>query len=429
MWDTSFVVFCFILLLAIILFRGNRLKQISNRELAIKNRKLEIAYRVLAASESKFKLITETIDDVFYLFNIVEKKYEYISPNCINLFGLSQEWIYQHNTSKSVVYKEDLPMVIEANQKVDSGHAYEIEYRVVVNGKTKWVAEKSSPIYDEKGNLVRNSGICRDVTQKKTNEEIIRMKNKDIKDSILYASTIQNAILVPKEKIAEKLGNFFILSKPKDIVSGDFYFYRETGSGFVIAIADCTGHGVPGGFMSMLGSAYLNEILNTYNAISPAQTLNELRKRVIKSLNQNTTYSSNKDGMDIALLRFDNNNTYVEYAGAFNPLYIIRKGKLKEYPADKYPIGIDFDPEQHRFTNNEIELQKGDMLYLFSDGYTDQFGGLNNKKFAKTRLKELFLSIQEKNMAEQEKILDKTFEDWKGAREQIDDVMVMGICV
>jgi PAS domain S-box-containing protein len=378
-------------------------------------------------AEDKFKLITETINDVFYLFNIKEKKYEYISPNCITLFGLEQQWIYEHNTSKSAVYKPDLPLVIDANVKIDSGIPYEIEYRVLVNDEIKWVHEKSTPIYDEKGNLVRNSGICRNITLRKTNEEIIASKSRDIRDSILYARTIQNAILVPEEEIAKRLKEFFILSKPKDIVSGDFYFFRETDDGLVIAVADCTGHGVPGGFMSMLGSAYLNEIINNNRTINPAQILDKLGKRIIRSLNQKADYDSNKDGMDITLLYFNKDFTSVQFAGAYNPVYLIRGGELQEQAVDKLPIGINIASEQSQFTNKELKLQKGDCLYLSTDGYSDQFGGASTKKFGKKQMKDLLLSAHSKQMSEQKKLLDKTFADWQGNHIQIDDVMIMGI--
>jgi PAS domain S-box-containing protein len=424
--NASLVVFGIILIMAIIVLRGYRLQQKSNGELAIKNKEIENAYKVLAISENQFKLITETINDVFYLFNIKEKRYEYISPNCNNLLGLTQEWIYEHNTMKGVVYYEDLQMVKDANLKVDSGHAYEIEYRIVVNDEIKWVAEKSSPIFDEKGVLVRNSGICRDITRRKANEQIIEQKNKDIRDSILYARTIQNAILVPKNDIEKDLKDFFILSKPKDIVSGDFYFYKETDEGLIVAVADCTGHGVPGGFMSMLGSAYLNEIINNNKGITPARILDKLGKRIIRSLNQNTSYASNKDGMDIALLRFGKDYKTVEFAGAFNPFYLIRNGELQEFAGDKFPIGINISGHTP-FTNNLIDLKPGDALYLFTDGYVDQFGGPEIKKFMKKQMKELLVNISDKKMDEQEKIMDKTYEDWKGEQMQIDDVMVMGI--
>jgi len=380
-------------------------------------------------AEDKFKLITETINDVFYLYNIVEKKYEHISPNCLTLFGLDQEFFYSGKSMKIIVHKDDLALVIGANTKVDSGIGYDIEYRILVDGEIKWIAEKSSPIFDEKNNLVRNSGICRNITLRKANEAIIETKNQDIKDSILYANTIQHAILTPKEEIAKKFKDLFILSKPKDIVSGDFYFYRETENGIILALADCTGHGVPGGFMSMLGNAFLNEIVNNNKEPIAAKILDQLREMVIRQLNQTTSYNSNKDGMDIALLIFENNNSSLQYAGAHIPLHIFKNGELQTIMGDKLPIGINIGYNKANFTNHKISLQKGDSLYLLSDGFADQFGGKNGKKFSKNQLKDLLVSIQSKKMNEQEETLNQTFEEWKGNMIQIDDVMAIGIRV
>ena len=416
-----------VLALVVIVFRGSRQKQRSNLELDEKNKKIEIAYRTLATSESNFKQITETINDVFYLYNIVEKKYEYISPNCLIMLGLPQQYFYDGHSSKVVIHKDDMALVVAANVKVDSGIPYDIEYRIVVSGKIKWIAEKSSPIFNQAGNLVRNSGICREITLRKSNEEKIRKKNKDITDSILYAKTIQDAILIPKDEMAKRLNDFFILSKPKDIVNGDFYFYKETKNGLFIAAADCTGHGVPAGFMSMIGNAFLNEIVNANEIITPARILNQLREMIIKSLNQKKTDSESKDGMDIALLCFEDGKNSVQYAGAFNSLYLIRGGELQEIKADMFPIGIHIIENLAPFTNHKIELQKGDSLYIFSDGYADQFGGPKGRKFMKKQMQELLLSIQDKKMKEQEKILHQTFVNWKGSLEQVDDVLVIGI--
>ena len=373
-----------------------------------------MAYQTLAVSEGNFKLITDTINDVFYLYNIVRKKYEYISPNSETLFGLKPDYFYKGKSMKLIVHKEDLQLVIDANTKVDSGEAYDIEYRILVDDKIKWIAEKSSPIFDKYGALVRNSGICRDITLRKANAELIARKNKDIMDSILYARTIQDAVLVPKKEIAAKLKDFFILSKPKDIVSGDFYFYKETKKGVFLAVADCTGHGVPAGFLSMIGNAFLNEIITLNENVTPAQVLDELSDMIIKSLNQNRTDSESKDGMDIAVVYFENNTPFIQYAGAHNSLYVVRDGELNDHKADLFPVGISETGAVAPFKNNTIKLQKGDALYIFSDGYADQFGGDQGRKFMKRQLKDLFVEIYAKPMSEQEEILDTTFTKWKG---------------
>jgi serine phosphatase RsbU (regulator of sigma subunit) len=419
--------FALVFILVIIVYKENRQKQKVNKELDRSNKEIETAYQTLAVSENKFKQITETINDVFYLYNIIEKKYEYISPNCQTLFGLDAKYFYEGKNTKVVVFKDDMPLVVNANVKIDAGIPYDIEYRIIVNNDIKWVAEKSSPIFNEKGNLLRNSGICSDITLRKFNEETLRKKNKDITDSILYARTIQDAILVPKDEIAKRLNDFFILSKPKEIVSGDFYFYKETKNGIILAAADCTGHGVPAGFLSMIGNAFLNEIIAADENISPAKILDQLSKKIIKSLNQNRSDSESKDGMDIAVLRFNDTISTVQFAGAQNSLYHIRNGELTEIKADMVPVGINEINETAPFTNNILELKKGDSLYIFSDGYYDQLGGTDGRKFMKKNLKELLVSIQDKKMSEQEKTLDQTFNDWKGRTNQLDDVLVIGV--
>ncbi len=422
-----FIGFFIVLALIAFLFRGFKIKQNLNRELSIKNKKIETAYRSLSKSESNFKQITETINDVFYLYNIKEKKYEYVSPNCTEVLGLTPSYFYEGKSTKVIVHKDDLALVIDANVKIDNGIPYDIEYKIVFDGNIKWIAEKSTPIYDSNGLLIKNSGVCRDITKRKIAEEALRKKNKDITDSIIYARTIQDAVLVPEEKIQKKLNDFFILSKPKDIVSGDFYFYKETKNGILVAVADCTGHGVPAGFMSMIGNAFLNEIINANEYYTPAQILNELRDKIISSLHQKTVDSDSKDGMDIALLYFNTDMTKVQFAGAFNPLYLIKKNQLIEYKADSFPIGIHVFDQVTPFTNNFIDLEKGDSLYIFTDGYIDQFGGPKGRKLMKKQFQEILLSVQNKKMIEQKSILENDFQEWKGQLDQIDDVMIFGI--
>ncbi|MEO6302171.1 MAG: SpoIIE family protein phosphatase, partial [Bacteroidia bacterium] len=419
--------FGIVLILVVIVYRQNRQKQKVNIELEKRNKDIEEAYKSLAISESNFKQITETINDVFYLYNIIEKKYEYVSPNCQEILGIDEHYLYSGKSFRLVVYKDDQQLMAEANLKVDSGIAYNIEYRIEINNQIRWIAEKSSPIFDTNGVLILNSGICSDITQRKEDEVLLRKKNNDITNSILYARTIQNAILVPKDEIAKKLHDFFIYSKPKDIVSGDFHFFKETKKGLVIAAADCTGHGVPAGFMSMIGNAYLSEIISGNEEKNPAQILDQLREMIIRSLHQNNLESESKDGMDIALLNFDFKSGSVDYAGAFNSLYLIRNNEIEEIKADAFPIGINDEGKMTAFNNNKLKIEKGDLLYIFSDGFTDQFGGKEGRRFMKKQFKELLLSIRDKKMEEQELILDETFNTWKGDLNQVDDVLIIGI--
>jgi hypothetical protein len=206
-------------------------------------------------------------------------------------------------------------------------------------------------------------------------KEVIEEKNKDITDSINYAQKIQEAILPSDEEITNALPEHFVLFKPKDIVSGDFYWFSERDGKALIIAADCTGHGVPGAFMSMIGNSLLNEIVNEKGATQPAEILQKLKEGVIKSLSQTGEAGTQKDGMDIAMCGFDLENNEVEFSGAYNPLFRIRNGELEETRSDRMPIGIYADDGGKVFTNYTLKMEKGDVYYIFTDGFVDQFGG------------------------------------------------------
>ena len=254
----------------------------------------------------------------------------------------------------------------------------------------------------------------------------IEKKNKEITDSIYYAERIQSAILPPEEFISKNLPEHFILFKPKDIVSGDFYWMTQKGNKIVIAVADSTGHGVPGAFMSLLGVAFLNEIVNKVVVIRANEILNQLRGQIINSLHQTGKEDEAKDGIEIALCIINLEKKKLQYSGAFSPLYLVRYNELIEIKADKMPIGI-YEDEEKSFTSKEIQLEKNDIIYLFSDGYVDQLGGPKRKTFRSKYFKQLLIDIHDKPMKKQKEILEKNMEDWKGNIEQIDDVLVMGI--
>jgi serine phosphatase RsbU (regulator of sigma subunit)/ligand-binding sensor domain-containing protein len=251
-------------------------------------------------------------------------------------------------------------------------------------------------------------------------------KNRSITDSIEYAKRIQNAVLPSKEFADEILPEHFILFRPRDIVSGDFYWMTKKGNNIVIIAADCTGHGVPGAFMSMLGVSFLNEIVNRHQVTSADVILNSLRTDIKKTMGQKGKEGEAKDGMDIALCIIDQEEMKMQYAGAYNPLYLFRNNELIEYKADRMPIGI-YVKEKESFTNNIIDLQKGDVFYIASDGYQDQFGGEDGQKFKTKNYKELLLEIHQKPMAEQREILNKRIDEWRGRWEQVDDIIILGI--
>jgi len=260
----------------------------------------------------------------------------------------------------------------------------------------------------------------REITNQK---EIIEEAHREITDSIAYAKRIQSAILPPDKIVKEYLKQSFILYKPKDIVAGDFYWMEHKEEKILFAAADCTGHGVPGAMVSVVCNNALNRSVREHGLTDPAEILNKTRDIVVEEFEKSD--EDVKDGMDIALCSLEGN--ILKYAGAHNPLLIIRKGELIETKADKQPIGKSDNPKP--YTTHEFEVVKGDSIYIFSDGYVDQFGGQKGKKFKVRAFRDLLLSIQEKSMEEQKMIIDDTFETWRGNLEQIDDVCVIGVRV
>jgi len=254
----------------------------------------------------------------------------------------------------------------------------------------------------------------------------IAEKNKSITDSIEYAKRIQNAVLPSKEFAQEVLPEHFILFRPRDIVSGDFYWFTKKDNLLILIAADCTGHGVPGAFMSMLGVSFINEIVNKHEVKLAGDILTHLRADVKRTLSQTGKEGEAKDGMDIALCVVDLENMKLQYAGAYNPMYMFRNNELMEFKADRMPIGI-YVKEKDTFTNNEIDLQKGDVFYIFSDGYEDQFGGEDGQKFKSKNFKILLQEIHQKPMAEQREILNTNIDNWRGKWEQVDDIIVFGV--
>ena len=255
-------------------------------------------------------------------------------------------------------------------------------------------------------------------------KDIIEEKQKEILDSINYAKRIQFSLLASENLLNQYLPEHFVLFKPKDVVSGDFYWATPTPEGFVFITADCTGHGVPGAFMSLLNISKLSQAINENKIIRPDLILNNIRTEIIKALNAEGSEES-KDGMDAVLCKLDIKNLNLQYAAANNAFYIIRDKELLICKADKMPVGKGHD-DSISFTFNEIALQKGDVVYTFTDGYADQFGGPRGKKFKYKQLEDIMLDICSLPLKEQSKILNQKFEDWKGNLDQVDDVLIIG---
>ncbi|MBA2612303.1 MAG: SpoIIE family protein phosphatase [Bacteroidetes bacterium] len=288
---------------------------------------------------------------------------------------------------------------------------YRLTYREI---KSRLELAKSKEIIEEK------------------HEEVVNQK-KEITDSINYARSIQQSLIPLEGHFNSHFKDSFVLFKPKDIVSGDFYWIYEKNNVVFYATGDCTGHGVPGGFMTMLGLSFLDEIVEVKGIKTPSEILNMMRDKIVSTLKQHGNFGESKDGMDITICCFDKNKKELQYASANNALYIVKAQQeghgqeLQIYKADKQPCG--FYHVYKPFTNNVIKLEEGDCIYTFSDGFPDQFGGPNFKKYMHRQFKEVLLQNCHLNFTEQKNLLNSSFETWRGKQDQVDDVLVIGVKV
>lgn len=361
-------------------------------------------------------------------------------------------------TKDSIFSKESSAQIAEMNTKYDTDKKNK---EIELLKKESEIQELSREAEKSKANMVRNLLIVscvfvliivgflfnrNQVKQKANNalaeknrniEEqkeqiqfqhgLLEYKNKEIMDSIKYAKHLQLAILPPDTQVKRLLPDSFIFYKPKDIVSGDFYFIEEWGTQVLVAAADCTGHGVPGAFMSIVGNNLLQQAVFNFGLGKPFLILNNVNKNISRMLHQHEETATVKDGMDIALVSIDRTTNKIEYAGAFNPLWIVRGTELIELKADKQPVGEFLGEELASFTHQEFIPQKGDVLYIFTDGFADQFGGPKGKKFKYKALQEVLIRNSQKPMEVQKQELEKALVNWQGSLEQIDDILVMGI--
>ena len=422
-------------------------------------KELESIVTPLKKQLSNYESIIDLANDAILVIDIVDGKIHQSNPAAaklleyskeelekISLFDLHpSEYLQRSSTIVADVWEKGGFIYSDIPFKTKSGDLIPVECSAKV---APFAGRPAIVIY------------ARDITERLRMEkelsiqrEMIDERNKDIADSIEYSKRIQRSILIDKDKLKEHAPKSFIFFKPKDIVSGDFYWfthykikeelvatdgfnYKSGTDVLVIAAVDCTGHGVPGAFMSIIGNSLLNQTLNNLTVTSAAGALDFVNKELKKSLNKNTNETPLRDGMDIALCCIDFDGMRLEYAGANNPLYIIRNKEIIEFKADKQPITAAFDSVSKPFTNRTFDLQKGDTIYLFTDGYADQFGGegiegvkSGGKKFMYKRFKELLVSIQDQSMEEQKSVLYHTIEKWRGKLGQVDDILVIGIRV
>jgi ligand-binding sensor domain-containing protein/serine phosphatase RsbU (regulator of sigma subunit) len=358
----------------------------------------------------------------------------------IMLEGLDSEW--QDVTNQTYINYRSLPpnkyvFKVIAKNAVGTWNSKPIEYEFqilapfyqrawfIVTAAIILITGIITFIKIRERNLIREKRILESKVKERTlalseaNEEL-EHKNKDITDSIRYAKRIQFAILPPDIPFE----NTFILFKPKDIVSGDFYWITSRADKEFFAAVDCTGHGVPGAFMSFIGYTSLNKIVIEHRIHEPAEILDRLNEEVATALHQKGEEAV-ADGMDLSLITYTPATRELQYAGAFNPLILIQNGEMQEIKANRFAIGRTTGQEM-KFTNHKMKIRKGATIYLYSDGYSDQFGGDEGKKFKTANLKKLLMDIQDKSMEEQKTILENTYEEWRGNYEQIDDILIIG---
>jgi PAS domain S-box-containing protein len=391
--------------------------------------------RKLVDSENKYRGIIEEAGDVLYTAD-ANGVFIYINKRVTILTGYTEaELIGKHFSVLIAPEWQERVRDSYRNQFKHKVHELMMEFVIHTKaGDEKWV-EQVVIMQIDKGIIKGFQCIVRDITERKKanlllaeQKQIIEQKNKDILDSINYAKRIQDAIFPPEELVKELLPQSFILFRPKDIISGDFYWIEKFDNKTYIAAVDCTGHGVPGALLSIIGYNLLSKSINEHEHSRPSEILDEVSSGINKALRQTMEGGGIKDTMDIALCSIDRTTNTLEYAGAYNSLYLVRGSKLTEIAANRFPIGVFLSGEPQQFTNHQMQLEKGDMIYLFSDGYPDQFGGPRGKKFKYAGFRELLLSVHNLPLEKQRQVLDKTLEEWKWmTEEQTDDILVIGI--
>jgi sigma-B regulation protein RsbU (phosphoserine phosphatase) len=314
------------------------------------------------------------------------------------------------------------------NRMIEELESYYNELEQKVEERTREIQQQKEEISAQRDAIQDQRNLLSDKNDslESANGEIQAQK-KHIMDSIVYAQRIQNAILPSDELITKLIPNNFVYYKPKDIVSGDFYWVEKIPGKSIIAAVDCTGHGVPGAFMSIIGTNQLDYAVRTVKAKHASEILDALSEGVENSLNQENATTSIRDGMDISLCIIDYKNMVLEFAGAYNPLYLVRNGEFLIYKADKHAIGSHSSYPDRKYTNHTIELQKDDIIYIFSDGYPDQFGGPKGRKFMYKQFREYLLEISDQSLDEQKALLENKNVEWRGQETQVDDIIIIGI--
>jgi len=414
---------CVVLLLGLvfIVLLYNRFKIIKEQKNIIEEQKRGFEQKNIQLE--RLSIVASETENVILIMG-ADGTLEWVNDSFVrlNAIGLEELKKLKGNTIFEISNNPNIRKIIEESVRDKKTISYE-SLNKTRDGKTIWESSTLTPIFGPGGELRKLIIIDTDVTARKIAEEEVIQKNKDIVDSINYARRIQYTLLAHQEVLKQNIGEHFVLFKPKDIVSGDFYWATKRDNRFYMAVCDSTGHGVPGAFMSLLNISFLNEAINEKNIAAPNEIFNYTRERLIASVSQEGA----QDGMDGVLICFEETTTgkRITYAAAHNSPVIIQNNALKELPADKMPVGKgDRDTP---FTLYHMDAKVGDKLYVYTDGYADQFGGPNGKKFKYRQLEELLLVHNHKAPDEQKQALESTIEAWRGDLEQVDDILVIGI--
>lgn len=388
------------------------------------------AEMALVESEANIRQMSETIEDVFFLYNVTEKRYEYISPNSTRMMGAEPEFFYQGKAYlNKFVHEEDRYMIRTGRLDLMNGRHYDIEYRIVLDGEERWLHERAFPILNEYDEIVKGAGVISDITQQKLDRALIDQQNQSIAESIHYAQHIQRSTLQEEQDVQRVFPESFLYYIPKGELSGDFYLadFMNTIDKKklpVFVVADCTGHGVPGAILSILCTSLIRQTLSDRRVFSPGEALDLVRINLGKLFRSGESLQI-KDGMDVGFGVVDVEAKQIQYSGAKMNAYILRDSKWTELKGSKQHVGFVENPVP--FENVIFDYKEGDQLYLFTDGFVDQFGGSHNKKYLKRRLMDYIVSISEEPMEVQREMLRMEFLTWKGKEEQTDDICLFGI--
>jgi PAS domain S-box-containing protein len=418
----SFIIFSLlIVILAILVFSRFLLKRKVNRILEDKNSELQKINLEL----SKLSIVARETDNAVIIMD-PNGNFEWINEGFTKMYGYTFEELL-NNRGDNIIHASENPNIKKLIENLAITHN-PIHYEALSENKSGekiWVQTMFNPVLNKNNEVEKIVVIDSDITELKKAEEKVLTWKEGITDSISYAKRIQEALLPSEKGLKKHFDETFILYKPKAIVSGDFYWYAEIDDKIIVVASDCTGHGVPGAFMSLIGISFLNRIVKEQRIIHPDIILNKLHEFIINSLHKPDNQGHSNDGMDLSIVLIDPVKKEIEYTGAMNSIYIISNDELKEYKADIIAIGELYMPKN--FTNKLIKYNSGDIIYLFSDGFADQYGGPKNTKLKYHQFKKKLFEIREKPLANQKEILWNYFANWQGNNEQIDDILVMGL--